>query len=244
MINFDSKREITELKKYIAYNKKGTNPHLDSNIGLFRYIKDADKIKTFLPQGKILDWGCGLGQMSYFLKNRGFEVVSYDIDQGGREFLSRIGQLLIAAKDPVNLPFPAASFDAVLSSGVLEHVSDPVGSLSEISRVIKKNSYLFVFRLPNKYSYIEFISDCLGHGDHPVKYSVREIKQILKSSGYEVLQIGYRGFIPYNLKGFHPLIRRFYHLLDSLLSMIDAVLTFLPIVNVFSTNIDLVARKK
>lgn len=195
-------------------------------------------------EGKMLDWGCGLGQMTYFLKNRGFEVVSYDIDRGGQHFLAEFGQSLVLAEDPVKLPFPDASFDAVLSSGVLEHVPDPAASIKEVSRSLKKNGYLFVFRLPNRYSYIEFISDRLGRGDHSVKYSRREIKLTLERAGYEVVSSTYQGFLPYNLKGFPPLVRGLYHWFDGLLEKIDAFLSVFPIINILSTNIELVARKR
>lgn len=243
-MNFNLKNEINQLRKMVALGKGGGTPHLDSYLGVFRYVRDADQIKKYLPNGKILDWGCGIGQMSYLLKNRGLDVISYDINSEGREFLNRIGQKLILANHQIKLPFSDASFDAVLSSGVLEHVTDPAASLNEIGRVLKKNGYLFIFRLPNKYSYIEFVSDCLGRGDHPVKYTKGEIKRILEQAGYKIFSVNYNGFIPYNLKGFHAVIRQSYHFFGFLLEMIDAVLAFLLIVNIFSTNIEVVARKK
>jgi len=236
--------ELSDLKELLSHENSDLNPHLASDLGIKRYIKSADRIKHYLSHGRILDWGCGLGQMSYLLKNRGFDVVSYDIDQGGRNFLARIGQPLVLAEDQCKLPFPDASFDAVLSSGVLEHVADPAASLKEVSRTIKKNGYLFVSMLPNKYSYIEYISDRLGRGDHPVKYARREIKGMLEQDGYDILYSGYMGFLPYNLKGFPEMIRCFYHRFDPLWEKIDPILTALPIINWFCTNIELVARKK
>jgi len=235
--------EKTEFQKLLAAQNCGHNPHVDSDLGFLRYIKDADKIKSYLSTGKILDWGCGLGQMSYLLKNRGFNVVSYDLDQSGEGILSKIGQQLVLAKDEVRLPFPDAYFDAVLSSGVLEHVSEPLASLKEIKRILKPKGYFFVFRLPNKYSYIEFISDLLRRGDHPVKYSRYESCQMLKQFGFNLLAIKYQGFLPYNLKGFPVIIRRLYHSFDSIWVKLDSLLSGLPIINRVSTNLELVARK-
>lgn len=236
--------ELAELRDLLAFEGKGKNQHLDSDLGARRYLNNADKIATYLPHGKILDWGCGLGQMTHLLKKRGLDVVSYDVERAGHGFLARIGQSLILADDQAKLPFPDASFDAVLSSGVLEHVPDPAASLEEIARITKKDGYFFIFRLPNKYSYIEFISDRLGRGDHPVKYTRREIKASLERTGYDVLYDGYYGFLPYNLKGFPEAIRSFYHRFDLLWEKIDALLTALPGLNWFCTNIELVARKK
>ena len=238
------KHELEELQTLLAGEAAGANPHLDSELGALRYINDADQIKDSLPGGKILDWGCGLGQMTYLLKKRGFDVVSYDVDQGGREFLDRLGQTLIVATDPVKLPFADGAFDAVLSSGVLEHVADRDGSLAEIRRVTKPGGRFFIFRLPNKYSYIEFLSDRLGRGDHPVKFSRRQIIKILSEKGFQAENCRYQGFLPYNLKGFPAPVRSIYHRLDAVWRSLDPLLDNCPGLRVFCTNLELVARRK
>jgi len=237
-------KELDELRALLSHESEGLNPHLDSDLGALRYLKDADQISRNLPAGKVLDWGCGLGQMTFLLKNRGFDVVSYDVDQGGKEFLSRIGQTLILAADPVILPFADSSFDAVLSSGVLEHVPDPIASLREVARITKKSGYFFVFRLPNKYSYIEFISDRLGRGDHPVKYSRSEILALLNSAGFEIVSFSLKNFMPHNLKGYPMIMRRIYHLSDVIWAGLDRLLTVTPLINNLCTNIEIVARRK
>jgi SAM-dependent methyltransferase len=219
------------------------SPHLSSGLGVLRYVKMADRIKQVISRGKILDWGAGCGQVSFLLKNRGFDVVSYEIAKEKRPLLEKSGQPLIIGSDPVKLPFPDACFDAVLSSGVLEHVQNDAASLGEIRRVLKSGGYFLIFMLPNKYSYIEFISDRLGRGDHPIKYSIPEIKQLLGKSGYTVLSSRYQGFFPYNLKGFPGAVQRLYHRFDRALGQIDALFSRLPLINLFCTNIELVIRK-
>jgi len=237
-------KEVSALQALLAAEKEGKNPQLDSELGLRRFVANADLIKTRLVSGKILDWGCGLGHMSFLLKQHQFSVTSYDVADSGRDFLSKIGQKLILADDAIKLPFPNAEFDAVLSSGVLEHVPQPDGSLQEIDRVLKPKGYLFIFRLPNKYSYLEFISDRLGRGDHAVKYTPKGIRTMLDRVGFEVLDLHYQGFLPYNLKGFPAVIRKIYHRFDALQSNLDSFLAILPLINMLCTNIELVARKK
>lgn len=226
------------------FKNDAMSPHLSSYLGIRRYVKMADQIKQVLRQGKILDWGAGCGQMSFLLKNRGFDVVSYEIAREKRPLLEKSGQPLVLGYDPVKLPFPDANFDAVLSSGVLEHVQDDVASIREISRVLKDNAYFLIFMLPNKHSYIEFISDRLGRGDHPVKYSPSGISRLLSDNGFAILSTGYQNFFPYNLKGFPGAIRRVYHRLDNLLGRLDSVFTRFPLIRNVSTNIQMVAQKK
>jgi len=241
---FGRQNELSGIKRLVALEPTDLVPHVASDLGLGRYIKNADRIKRYLPQGRILDWGCGLGQMSYLLKNRGFEVVSFDLDTGGRKFLEQFAQPLVLGRDPVKLPFFDAEFDAILSSGVLEHVADPLASLEEIRRVMKPKGLLFIFRLPNRYSYIEFISDRLRRGDHPVKYAKKEICALLEQFGFKVLQFGYQGLLPYNLKGFPAGIRKFYHFFDWWIEKFDGLLSALPILKLVSTNLEVVAQKK
>ena len=53
-------------------------------------------------------------------------------------------------------------FDAVLSCGVLEHVEDPDASLDEIRRVLQPGGTFYVYKLPNRASYLEAIARRLG----------------------------------------------------------------------------------
>ena len=54
--------------------------HLDQPIGLWNYIRIANDIAHQTPPGRLLDWGCGYGQMTYLLQRRNFQVTPFDID--------------------------------------------------------------------------------------------------------------------------------------------------------------------
>jgi 2-polyprenyl-3-methyl-5-hydroxy-6-metoxy-1,4-benzoquinol methylase len=53
--------------------------HLDQPVGIWNYIRIANEIAERVPAGRLLDWGCGFGQMTYLLRRRGFEVTPYDV---------------------------------------------------------------------------------------------------------------------------------------------------------------------
>lgn len=55
------------------------------------------------------------------------------------------------------LPFPADTFDIVLSDWVLEHVKAPAQFLKEVWRVLRKGGSFF-FRTPNKHHYVALIA--------------------------------------------------------------------------------------
>ncbi len=77
--------------------------------------------------GMLLDCGAGKRQV-YFDNIVNFEIVPYDTTD-----VRGVGE---------ELPFIDESFDAVISSAVLEHVKDPFLCAKEISRVLKPNGDL------------------------------------------------------------------------------------------------------
>ncbi|MFA5839246.1 MAG: class I SAM-dependent methyltransferase [Candidatus Margulisiibacteriota bacterium] len=236
--------ELTQIKNMLSAYLNDSMPHIASDLGLRRYIKKADQIKAMMKSGKILDWGSGLGQMTYLLTRRGFEVTSLDLTAANSPFYSKINQRLIVPADPIKLPFPDQSFDAVLSCGVLEHVANDRESLKEIHRVLKTDGFFFIYMLPNKFSYIEHLSDLLKRSDHPIRYSTSDIRQLLISAGFNVKSVRYRGFLPYNLKGFPNKIVQLYHSLDVVNEFLDEFLAAIPGINLLSTNIEVIAKKK
>jgi SAM-dependent methyltransferase len=75
---------------------------------------------------RLLDDGAGYGHIVALLKERG--VDAYGVDPGiRREQWSQLGLAdRLFAADGRNLPFEEEVFDVVFSSGVLEHVGDPL----------------------------------------------------------------------------------------------------------------------
>jgi SAM-dependent methyltransferase len=67
--------------------------------------------------------------------------------------------------DHGRFPFPDASFDAVVSNYVVEHVDDPTMHLGEISRVLGPGGR-YVFRTPNLLHYVAIVSRLTEHGTH------------------------------------------------------------------------------
>ncbi len=94
---------------------------------------------------------------------------------------------------PVTLPFESASFDAVLSLGVLEHVAHTGESLDELRRVLEPGGTLYVFKLPNRYSYLERLAKLIGlyyHGANPDEavYTKRSALALVESHGFQITE--------------------------------------------------------
>jgi SAM-dependent methyltransferase len=87
-------------------------------------------------RGRILENGCGVGTYLAHLQPFGGQVFGLEYDFA-RAREARLGSPLVVNGAGEGLPFPAASFDLVLSHEVLEHVHDDRLALKEIVRVLR-----------------------------------------------------------------------------------------------------------
>lgn len=83
-----------------------------------------DRFMELLPRfGKILDAGCGPGNFSRYLANRGFQVTGIDISRGMiREAKKLVPDVRFAVMDMCNLPYHANTFDGILAAYSFLHI--------------------------------------------------------------------------------------------------------------------------
>lgn len=192
--------------------------HLRKPLGRASYLRKAEVVRNMKPDGgRLLDWGCGYGQMSFLLRNRGFEVVSYTIEaeelSPWYSFLREQNLDVFYCEDPLRLPFEEESFDAVLSCGVLEHVEDESGSLAEIRRILRPAGLFIVMMLPNEWSYAEFMArNIFRASDHDRLYSIAKMQELLARFGFQAVETWYSNTLPRN---FTPLPERLRQLLGA-----------------------------
>lgn len=155
----------------------------------------------------ILDWGAGKGHISYLLKLAGFNVTSCDLldAKGGDNAFRHATPIINDHHIPVvpltndwELPFANASFDAVVSFGVLEHVADDYRSLCEIHRILKPNGIFFFCFLPYTLSWTQRLAHLRGNYYHNRLYSIKKIKKLALESGFEPLAVWHGQLLPKN----------------------------------------------
>jgi ubiquinone/menaquinone biosynthesis C-methylase UbiE len=119
-----------------------------------------------LPYGsKILDAGCGPGEMAAVLMQKGYEVWGMDIAEPMvRHARERCKTDRFRVGDLEGIPFPDSTFDGVVCLGVLEYLDTDARALQEISRVLKPGGTA-VLSTPNAACPLYQIDRVIGAGE-------------------------------------------------------------------------------
>ena len=133
-------------KGYLAlrYDAADGASALGKLAGLLVYLHPMHKTKldfnamylSVRSAAKLLEIGCGSGRQLEFLHQLGWQAEGLDLDPAAVKAASARG-LTVHAGSLKEQFFPDGSFDAVVSSHVIEHVHDPVGLLRECGRILK-----------------------------------------------------------------------------------------------------------
>lgn len=136
-----------------------------------RHVAAYELCAPFLPAGKVLDLGCGVGHSYDRLAPR--ETVGVDLDGGalaGQQRETRVA-------DMRDLPFADGAFASVLSVHSIEHVPDPVLALDEAARVLEGGG-VAVFVTPNRLTFAK--PDEIIDPYHYVEYDPAEMRALFE----------------------------------------------------------------
>lgn len=111
------------------------------------YAKYTDSLRPARKGGRVLDIGCGAGQVVGRLTEAGFEAYGVDVSEPNieraRKFSDRCQMY-----DGRHLPFPDAHFESAGALNVLEHVDEPEDFIRELTRVVRPGGKI-VLSSPN-----------------------------------------------------------------------------------------------
>jgi len=106
-------------------------------------------VRQLVPSGaRVLEVGAGMGKTAARLAHRGYRVVAIERDPAFLPILRRAGRrskFSVVHADAARLPFPDASFDAVVVESVLLFLSPK--ALRELRRVLRPGGNLLALEL-------------------------------------------------------------------------------------------------
>lgn len=184
---------------------------------LGRYVDTTEKELIFSllesKKGLALDLGCGTGNYTFELKNRGFEVVGLDIS---KEMLriakNKMPEILFVRGDAYLLPFKDNTFDLVLSVTMFEFIKKPENVLKEIYRILKPEGEIVIGTMNAKSLWFLFkrLKSIFKETAYRYArfYTVSELKNLLEKENFRKIKTGGVIFFP-SFFPFLNLARRF-----------------------------------
>ncbi len=111
------------------------------------YAKFTRTLRPTVPGTRVLDVGCGVGQVVATLAREGFDAWGVDVAEAN---ITRSKQLTDRCRwyDGNRLPFPDGHFASVGALNVLEHVQEPEAFVAEVVRVTELGGQI-VLSSPN-----------------------------------------------------------------------------------------------
>jgi len=117
-----------------------------------RLVDRYRQVYDWIPQGtgSVLDIGCGNGVFTQWLRQKADSVTGTDhnrkqLDYGRNEF----ADVEFVLSEGEELPFESETFDVVVMTEVLEHMSDDRSATAEAARVLKPGG-LLIITVPNR----------------------------------------------------------------------------------------------
>lgn len=129
-------------------------------------------------RGRLLDIGCGIGDMLAFRPNS----VGVDVNPRTVNFCVQRG-LHAELMMPDRLPFESATFDSAVLDNVLEHILDPAPLLAEVHRILKPEGLLLV-GVPGSRGW-------KSDPDHKIYYDEASLAQCLSSAQFKCRRMFY-----------------------------------------------------
>jgi SAM-dependent methyltransferase len=107
------------------------------------YAKYADTLRPDRPGARVLDVGCGAGQVVGRLTQAGHEAYGVDVSEPNIERARKFSERC-QFYDGKHLPFADGFFASVGALNVLEHVEEPEAFIPELVRVTEKGGRLVI----------------------------------------------------------------------------------------------------
>jgi SAM-dependent methyltransferase len=166
----------------VSTSADGFNPTWQRHVAAYMLCA------SLLPEGDVLDVGCGIGHSYELLAPR--RTIGLDVDPAslagqGRE--TRLGDMRA-------LPFADASFRGLISVQAIEHVPDPERAIAEAWRVLEPGG-VGVFVTPNRLTFgrREEVVDPY----HYVEFSAQELRACCETVFGKVEMLGLFGSARY-----------------------------------------------
>lgn len=197
-----SKDKLVELYDYnyfenIAYRINdeaqyfGYNEYINDEENIMRkFQRKIEIIEKLAKVGDLLDVGCACGFFMKLASSRGWRVEGIEPSRFASEHARERFNFTVHNAFLEDVRYPDNYFDAITMWDVIEHLSDPLGSLFEVNRIMKRAGVLGIIT-PNIDS---FLARVLGRNwleikrvkEHIYFFSYKTLAEMLLKANFKI----------------------------------------------------------
>ncbi|MBN2410613.1 class I SAM-dependent methyltransferase [candidate division KSB1 bacterium] len=152
-------------------------------------------LERIVPEGRLLEIGCGRGYFLHLAKERGYDVTGIDISSVAAEYAKRKYNIHVLTGDMERIGPLNTSFDIITLWHVLEHFNDPAAVLEKVNKLLNTDGYL-ILEVPNLNS-LKFQlaggKNRWAGGNHPRYhlsfFTIGTLRKMLKKSGFTGIRV-------------------------------------------------------
>ncbi len=151
-------------------------------------------LESIVPQGRLLEIGCGRGYFLHLAKERGYDVTGIEISPVAAEYAKGKYNIHVLTGDMEKMGPLKMSFDIVTLWHVLEHFYDPAAVLEKVNKLLDPGGYL-ILEVPN-FNSLKFrltaVKNRWRGGNHPRYhlsfFTLGTLRKMLKKSGFTAIK--------------------------------------------------------
>jgi len=148
---------------------------------------------------RILDVGCGSGDLCAGLKKKNIEVIGIENNrQLGDKAREKLTRVFVADAEKLQLPYPEGYFDCIVCADVLEHFVGPFGFLKNYKRYLADTG-LIIASIPNvRYYKIitrlilggtwDYVDTGILDRSHLRFFTLLNMQELFNEAGYRIVK--------------------------------------------------------
>lgn len=177
----------------------GEDPELSGPRNWFRESLMIHEVLNHFRKGKILDFGCGSGNLLIRLVKMGFSGIGIDVspsaisyfnNQIARHRLQRSITTIIGTDKSLTQGEYRNNFDVIVCGETLEHIKNDIKTVEGFSKVLKRGGICVVSVPAHMYLWDE--ND--DFSSHYRRYERDNLEKIFTGNGFTIVNVYYWGF--------------------------------------------------
>jgi len=145
----------------------------------YRFLDDILEIIKVSDESRLLDVGCGIASVLHFI-DKGDKHAIDPLAEDYKKLYQYPDNIKLIQGVAEEMPYQDGYFDVVFCTNVLDHVSEPLSTIKEIDRVLKKQGHLVLT--------VELIKHSQKRGlHHPYNLDEEVIRKLMDHLNFKVL---------------------------------------------------------